>query len=111
MIVDDLIVFIASLSILFGIWQFIWIEVNTRGYLIKKLDNESFADFLFRYYKDDVVWRIRKKLRVKWFYNSKGFLKFLRLKGIILVLIGFTLLVLRLYLSFTDYRYILDWSI
>lgn len=65
-------------------------------------------DFLFRYYEDEWRWRIRKRFGPKWFYYGKGYLRFLKFKGILLIVIGVLIAVALFLVSRTEYGIYLD---
>lgn len=100
--------FLIFYFLLFGIWQFIWLWLHSKGYEINKENNESFYDFMCRYYKDSVIWKIRKKLNIRWFYNSRAFKNFIRLKGIVFIIFSLAIFILFLYLKSTDYGFLLE---
>lgn len=83
-----LLTFLSSLCLVFGFWQFLWIVIHKKGYEMEKLEDESFPDFLFRYYSEDFLWKLRKRFVPKWFYYSKMFLIFVKIKGVLLILAG-----------------------
>lgn len=90
-----------------GLWQFIWIEITNRGYQCKKEEGESLFDFCCRYY-GGVGWDFRRKLGIKWFYNSKAFKNFVRLKGVVLFLLSAGLVFLYFWLTKSEYAVYLN---
>lgn len=95
--------FIACLFFITGVWQFAWIVIHRKGYEMEKVDEESFPDFLFRYYADDWRWKLRKKFVPRWFYYSKCFLIFTKIKGVVLIFSGLAIAFLLFYISGTEY--------
>lgn len=94
---------LASLFLIAGIWQFLWIVIHKKGYEMNKLDGEKFMDWCFRYYEGEFVWKLRKKFGPKWFYYSKMFFIFMKIKGVLLILAGAGILVGVFLISRTDY--------
>lgn len=101
--VYSFLVFLASLLILSGVWQFLWIVIHKKGYELEKLDGESFSDFLFRYYEDDWRWRLRRRLLPKWYVRSKLLLLFIKVKGVIFILGGLSIVYVLYFLSKSEY--------
>lgn len=101
--VFQILLFLCSLCLVFGVWQFLWIVIHKKGYEMEKLKGESFPDFLFRYYAEDVMWKLRKRFVPKWFYYSKMFLIFTKVKGVILILAGLGIAVGLFLLSKSEY--------
>ena len=99
----QILTFLSTLCVVFGVWQFLWIVIHKRGYEMEKLEDESFPDFLFRYYAEDFFWKLRKRFVPKWFYYSKMFLIFMKVKGVILILAGLVLALCLVYLSKSEY--------
>ena len=95
--------FLCSLCLVFGVWQFLWIVILKKGYELEKLEDESFPDFLFRWYGDDFFWKLRKRFVPKWFYYSRMFLIFIKVKGIVLILAGLGLAVALIFVSKSEY--------
>ena len=109
--VSVLLTIIITFTFLLGIWQFIWLHLSTKSYNILNENDETFFDFCCRVYENDWIWSFRKKLHLRWFYNSKAFRYFTILKGVVLVLISVGLLILFLFIGQTDYKVFFDISI
>lgn len=75
---------------------------------MEKQDDESFMDFLFRYYDSEWQWQIRKRFGPKWFYYSKWFLRFIKFRGIVLILAGLVIGLAVFFVSRTEYGIFLD---
>lgn len=99
----DIIVFFITYIFILGVWQFISLRINKKGYEIEKEDNETFFDFMCRYYSDDLFWKIRKKLGYSWIYNSKIYEKFVILKGIILIAFAIIMIIILLLFHKSEY--------
>ena len=99
----DIIVFFIAYLFIYGIWQFIHLRINKKGYELEKQDHESFFDFMCRYYSDDLSWKLRKKIGLRWIYNSKVYERFIILKGIILVAVAILMVVLLLLFKQSEY--------
>lgn len=95
--------FLSSLCFVFGFWQFLWVIIHRKGFEMDGQEGESFPDFLFRYYEDDVFWKLRKRFMPKWFYYSKMFLFFVKLKGVMLITSGTLIAVGIFLLSKSEY--------
>ena len=94
--------FLSTFCVLLGLWQFAWIVIHRKGYELEKQDDESFMDFMFRYYADEWQWKLRKRYGPKWFYYSKMFLIFTKIKGVILIVVGLAIAFGVFFLSGTD---------
>ena len=101
--IGNILLFFVTVCTLWGIYYLIDINIKLKAYNAFKETNESFLDYCCREY-NDWAWKIRKKLNWKLFYNTRLFIIFRRLQGILLVLIGLGLLVLYFCLFFTEYR-------
>lgn len=99
----DLLVFFIAYMIILGVWQFISLAIHKKGYELEKLEDESFFDFMCRYYSDDFFWKLRRKYGIKWVYNSKVYSKFIMLKGFILIVLAILLVLAILWLKSTEY--------
>lgn len=99
----DIFVFFSAYMLILGVWQFLYIKIHKKGYELEKKENETFFEFMCRYYEDDFFWKLRKKYGIKWLYNSKIFEKYIKLKGIILILFGLIVVFGLLLLRQTDY--------
>lgn len=88
MTVKNMIVFVATMFTLTGIWKFIWIFIHQRGYKMFAQEGESFFDFLCRYYADEPFNRFKKGSKLRIVYNSKMYKIIMSLQGIILLLLG-----------------------
>lgn len=82
-------------------------KVTYLGWLEFGEHDESFFSFCERYY-GGVVWKLRKYLGLSWFYNSKAYRFFVRLSGVVLVLLSIALLIALIYIDSTDYSAWLD---
>lgn len=106
--IGHIFVFLSSFCIVMGIWQFLWIKIHRKGYEMEKLEDESFTDFLFRYYEDELLWKLRKRFGPKWFYYGKSFIRFTKIKGVILIVVGIAIGVAVFLVSKTEYGIFLD---
>lgn len=84
----DIIIFVITYIFIYGVWQFLFLVIHKKGYELEKLENETFFDFMCRYYSDDIFWKIRKKLGYSWIYNSKIYESWIKFKGIIFIVIA-----------------------
>lgn len=105
--ISSLFTFVATFFILHGIWQFIWLKLATKGYKEFKNEGESFLDYCVREF-NSLDWKIRKKLSISWFYNSRLFRIFIILKGTLLVLLGVAFIVAYFLIKNTEYGVWLD---
>jgi hypothetical protein len=96
-------VFVITYLYAFGLWQFISLRINKKGYKIEKQDGETFFDFMCRYYADNWIWKIRKKLNHRWIYNSKIYGFLVILKGVFSIIFATALLSALIYMRNTDY--------
>lgn len=103
-----ILIFLSSLCFVFGVWQFLWIVIHKKGYELEKLENETFYDFLFRYYEDDFFWKLRKRYGARWFYRSKAFLLFMKIKGVLLILSSVLIALGTFLLSESEYAVFLQ---
>lgn len=101
--ISNILLFFITVTMLWGVYYLVDIKIKLKAYKLFKIDEESFLDYCYREY-NDWAWYLRKKLNWRLFYNSRLFVIFQRLKGIILVLISLILLAVYLYLYFTEYR-------
>ena len=99
----DIIVFFIAYMIISGIWQFIMLKVNKKGYELYKEGDETFFDFMCRYYSNDFIWKLRKRFGHSWIYNSKIYEKFVILKGISLIVFAIIIIILLLLFSKSEY--------
>lgn len=95
--------FFSSICLVFGVWQFLWIIIHKKGYEMEKQDDESFPDFLFRYYADELPWKLRKRFMPKWFYYSKIFLISVKIKGVVLIVCGVLIAIAIFWVSKSEY--------
>lgn len=72
-----------------------------------KEGNETFSDFCKRRL-DSASWRFREHLPFKWFYDSKCFIFFQILWGVLLVLVGVCLLALYFLIQNSEYGIFLE---
>ena len=105
--IGGLLRFSASWFFLCGIWQFLYLRISLKGYEKKKQDGETFFDFCCRYY-GGVDWKIRQKLGIKWFYNSRAYKLCWKLKGVGFLLVSVAFLSLHIWINHTDYAVWLD---
>lgn len=70
---------------------------------MEKQEGESFPDFLFRYYEDDVFWKFRRRFMPKWFYYSRMFLISMKIKGVLLIGAGIAIAVGIFFLQKSEY--------
>lgn len=102
-----MLIFIGTLLLLYGVWQFIWLKVTLEGYKIEKQGKETFFDFCVRYY-GGFGWNLRKKLGLKSFYNTRFFRVSVRIRGVLLILLSIVIFGFLLFVSQTDYAPWLD---
>lgn len=99
--------FVTVFFLLSGFWQFIWIKITVKGWELEKEEGETFFQFCYRWY-GGIVWKLRKRLHIEWFYNSKAFLRFIRLKGVCLICLAIALTIFIFKVSGTEYGIWLD---
>ena len=112
-----LLVFLAGFFIGAGIYQFLWLKITQKGYELKQeerkeegLPRQSFLEFCFEYY-NSISWKIRKSFGIRWFYNSKLFLIYIRLRGVIIFLFGVAIIIAILLVGSSEYAPYLDISL
>jgi hypothetical protein len=101
--INDVLLLLATLSILNGIYKFVWIVWIHRAYNEQKKDKESFFDFCCEFYKDNFDWKLRKRLNFRWYYNSKLHKIFTRFFGFLQVLIGIAIIVAIFFIKRSAY--------
>lgn len=91
----------------YGVWQFIWLRSTRKYYTQLKKEGESYFDFLCRFCTSP-VWGIKRRLGYAKLYRLKTFGFFVKLKGIIFIVLGLAILIAMLLLQRTGYRVYLD---
>lgn len=99
----DLYLFCATTPILYGTWSLIWYILTKRGFRLNRNEDESYFKYCCRVYGENIIWRIRQKLKMKWFYESRLFRIFIILRGVFLVLFGFGMYILYFYVKSSPY--------
>ena len=100
----DLFLFVAFINILYGCYQFYFLYVTKKTFDIKV--KEGYDGTWFRFCCetfDNWIWRLRFKSKFRWLYESKVFVFFFRLRGIILCLIGVLIFLGLFLIEKTDY--------
>lgn len=107
MYVKSLFLFLIIACMLSGIHELFWLHFAIKGYKFFAEEGETFFQYCCREL-DSLTWRIRKKLHIDWYYNSKGFKVLTRLKGILLIVCAFALTFFMVLLRFTEFSAYLD---
>ena len=117
MTLKNLLTFLAGFFIGTGVFQFAWTKINKKGYVLKQeerekegLPRQSYFEFCCEYY-DSFPWKLRKALGINWFYNSKLFDWYIKLRGILLIALGLVLIVIIIALSQSESGAYLDLSL
>ena len=100
----DLLLFLAFINIFLGSYQFYFLYVTKKTFNNKV--KEGYEGTWFRFCCetfDNLIWRLRLKSKFRWLYESKVFVIFFRLKGIILCTIGISIFIGLFLLERTDY--------
>lgn len=104
----DLYLFCSTTPILYGTWSLVWFGLTKRGFRLHKEEGESFFKYCCRIYGDNVIWKLRRKIKLRWFYESRLFRIFLISRGVFLVLFGLGMYILYFYIRYSAYGTFLD---
>lgn len=102
-----ILIFTISWLFLWGVWQFLWVEISYRGWKLEHQKNESFFEFCQRYY-GGIIWKIRGAFGIKWFYNSRAFRNYIRLRGVLLFCLAVGVLIVLFRIQSSEYNIYLD---
>ena len=106
MTIENLMIFIGVILILYGSYEFFFLYVTKKRYDLA-IEYKEFSGTWFEYCCKEIdtwIWLLRSKMKFRWFYESLIFKNFLRLRGIILILVGVIILILLFYLKTTEYN-------
>ena len=100
----DLLLFLGFIDIFLGRYQFYFLYVTKKTFDIKVKEGYDGTWFRFCCENFDTwIWKFRFKSKFRWLYESKVFVIFFRLKGIILCLIGSAIFLALFFLEKTPY--------
>lgn len=105
MTIKDIMIFIGTILILYGSYEFIFLYITKKRYDMA-VKNEEYKGTWFQFCCDrfdTIIWKFRKKSKSRWFYESLIFKNFLRLRGFILIVLGLIILILLFYIKNTEY--------
>lgn len=106
MTIENIMIFIGTILILYGSYEFLFLYITKKRYDIA-IERKEFSGTWFEYCCKEIntwIWKIREKMKFRWFYESLIFKNFLRLKGIILILLGVIILISLFYIKNTEYN-------
>ena len=106
--IGDYIAALGVFLILRGIWVFVELRINIKGYILYKDQYNSFYEFCCDYYSNRISWKLRRILGLKRFYNSKIFIVLRSLVGLLFIALGFTAVVGVGLLKSSDYGNLLE---
>jgi hypothetical protein len=99
----DLFTTLATLAILNGVFSFFYIGHLKKSFNKNHENGDTFYDYCCRRCKDEPIWWLRKKLNMRWYYNSKAFIRISRFNSVLQVLLGIIIFIAIFLVSRTEY--------
>lgn len=105
--IRDLYIFASTFILCCGFWKIIFIKVFTKAYKLFAKPNETYFTYLCREL-DSPIWKLKKRLKLSWLYDTPFGRNLQRLLGIVLVLIGCALFIVYFLIRSTQFGIYFD---